>query len=70
VLAPLAIGAVSDAFGQIAYGFWLATAFAAVLFAGLLWNWAVNPTRGMLEQLDLTEYQFGSPSASAPSHNR
>ena len=39
VLAPLAMGAVSDAFGHIIYGFWLATGFAAVLFAGLLLNW-------------------------------
>ena len=57
VLAPLAIGAVSDAFGQIAYGFWMATGFAALLFAGLLLNWVVNPTRAVLERLDLTEYQ-------------
>jgi len=57
VLAPLAIGAVSDAFGEIAYGFWLATGFAALLFAGLLLNWALNPTRAVLEQLDLTEYR-------------
>jgi fucose permease len=60
VVAPLAIGAVSDAFGQIAYGFWLATAFAAMLFAGLLLNWVINPTRTVLEQLDLTEYQHGA----------
>jgi fucose permease len=60
VAAPLAIGAVSDAFGQIAYGFWLATGFAAMLFAGLLFNWVTNPTRAVLEQLDLTEYQQGA----------
>jgi fucose permease len=60
VLAPLAIGAVSDAFGQIAYGFWLATGFAALLFAGVLFNWVVNPTRDVLERLDLTEYQQGA----------
>jgi fucose permease len=60
VLAPLAIGAVSDRFGQIAYGFWLATGFAALLFAGLLLNWVVNPTRAVLERLDLTEYQQGA----------
>ena len=60
VAAPLAIGAVSDAFGQIAYGFWLATGFAAMLFAGLLLNWVVNPTRAVLEQLDLTEYRQGT----------
>ena len=56
VLAPLAIGAVSDALGRIAYGFWLATGFAALLFAGLLFNWIVNPTRTLLERLDLSEY--------------
>jgi len=57
VLAPLAIGAVSDAFGRIVYGFWLATALAALLFAGLTFNWLLNPTRAVLEQLDVTEYR-------------
>jgi fucose permease len=57
VLAPLAIGAVSDAFGQIVYGFWLATALAALLCAGLTFNWLLNPTRAVLEQLDVTEYR-------------
>jgi fucose permease len=56
VVAPLAMGAVSDAMGQIAYGFWLATGFAGLLFVGLLFNWAVDPTRHVLEQLDLTDY--------------
>jgi fucose permease len=60
VAAPLAIGAVSDAFGQITYGFWLATGFAALLFAGLLINWVLNPTRAVLEQFDQTEYQRGA----------
>jgi fucose permease len=57
VLAPLAIGAVSDAFGQIGYGFWLATGFAALLFAAALLNWGLNPTAALLEQLDATEYR-------------
>jgi fucose permease len=57
VLAPLAIGAISDAFGNIAYGFWLATAFAALLFVGGVLNWLLNPTRAVLEQLELSEYQ-------------
>ena len=57
VLAPLAIGAVSDAFGQIAYGFSLATGFAALLFIGALLNWLLDPTRVLLERLDVTEYQ-------------
>ena len=58
VLAPLAIGAVSDAFGNIVYGFWLATGLAALLSIGLIVNWALNPTRAVLEQLDVTEYRL------------
>ncbi len=57
VLAPLAIGAVSDAFGRIEYGFALATVFAALLFIGALFNWLLNPTRAVLERLDVTEYR-------------
>ena len=57
VFAPLSIGAVSDAFGQIEYGFSLATAFAALLFVGALFNWLLNPTRAVLERLDGTEYR-------------
>jgi fucose permease len=57
VLAPLAIGAVSDAFGQIEYGFSLATGFAALLFIGALLNWLLNPTRARLQQLDASEYR-------------
>jgi fucose permease len=56
VFAPMAIGAVSDGFGDITYGFWLATGFAALLFAGMLINWLVNPARAVLEELDRTEY--------------
>jgi fucose permease len=65
VLAPLAIGAVSDAVGNIVYGFWLATGFAAILFMGMLVNWLLNPTRTVLEQLDRTEY--GERAGSLPS---
>jgi fucose permease len=57
VLAPLAIGAVSDAFGRIEYGFALATGFAALLFIGAVFNWLANPTRARLEQLDASEYR-------------
>lgn len=38
-LGPLAMGAISDAFGDPKYGFILATGFAGLLFAGLLLNW-------------------------------
>ena len=57
VLGPLAMGAISDAFGDPKYGFILATGFAAVLFVGLLLNWILNPTRSLLQKLDVTEYQ-------------
>jgi len=56
VIAPLAIGAVGDAFGHIVYGFWLATGFAVVLFTGSVVNWLINPTQRVLEQLEATEY--------------
>ena len=61
VLAPLAIGAVSDAFGRIEYGFALAAGFAALLFIGALLNWLLNPTRARLQQLDASEYRHASP---------
>ena len=57
VVAPLAMGAVGDAMGHIRYGFWLASAFAGLLFSGLLLNWIFNPTRAVLERLDRSEYQ-------------
>jgi fucose permease len=57
VLAPLAMGAVSDAMGHITYGFWLATGLAALLFVGLLLNWLTDPTRAVLERLDFADYK-------------
>jgi fucose permease len=56
VVAPLTIGAVGDAFGSIVYGYWLASGFAALLFAGSVLNWALNPTRAVLEERDTMEY--------------
>jgi fucose permease len=56
VVAPLAMGALSDVTGQIAYGFWLATGLAALLFAGLLVNWLANPTAVVLADVDATDY--------------
>ena len=56
-LGPLAMGAVSDAFGQDAkYGFILATVFAALLFGGVVVNLIFNPTKARLQQLDESEY--------------
>jgi fucose permease len=56
VLAPLAIGAVSDAMGDAKYGFVLATGFAALLFVGLALNSAFNPTVRVFRQADKSEY--------------
>lgn len=56
VVAPMAIGAISDAAGHIRYGFWLATGFALVLFAAALANWLLDPTRAVLARLDASDY--------------
>jgi hypothetical protein len=50
------MGAVSDAFGSPQYGFVLAAIFAALLFAGALFNWIYNPARELLQKLDQSEY--------------
>jgi len=57
-IGPLAMGAVSDAFGSDAkYGFMLATVFAAVLFLGAIYNLVSDPTKKRLQELELSEYQ-------------
>jgi len=53
------MGAVSDAFGHPKYGFFLAAVFAALLFAGLLFNWIRNPAGERLVGLDSSEYRAG-----------
>ena len=58
VLGPLAMGAISDHFGDPKYGFVLATVFAALLFVGLLLNWIFNPARNRLQRLDHSEYEL------------
>ncbi len=55
-LGPLAMGAISDAFGDAKYGFVLATGLAGLLFVSLLLNWIFNPARELLQKLDRTEY--------------
>jgi fucose permease len=57
VVAPLAMGALSDVTGQIVHGFWFATGLAALLFGGLLVNWLRNPTGVVLARLDATDYR-------------
>ena len=63
VLAPLAMGAVSDAMGGPLYGFMLATGFAALLFLGLLLNSVFNPARDVFRRADQNDYEIpgGTP---------
>ena len=60
VIGPLAMGAISDSFGDPKYGFVLATGFAALLCAGLLLNWIFNPARDLLNRLDHSEYEVAA----------
>ncbi|MBB5747132.1 MFS transporter [Brevundimonas variabilis] len=56
VLAPLAMGAVSDAFGGAQYGFVLATILAGVLFAALAVNAVLDPAKARLARFDDSQY--------------
>lgn len=56
VVSPLMIGAAGDAFGDIIYGYWLASGFAVLLFGASVLNWILNPTGAVLEERDTTEY--------------
>jgi len=56
-VGPLAMGAISDLFGHIKYGFFLATIFAGLLFVGMLFNWIYDPAKKRLAELDSSEYQ-------------
>ncbi len=64
-LGPLAMGVVSDAFGHARHGFVLATLFAVLLAAGLLYNWAKDPARARLQAFDHSEYQHADASAKS-----
>lgn len=53
---PLAMAAVSDAYGSSRAGFVLATALALLLSAGLIGNWLLEPARRRLQSSDLEDY--------------
>jgi fucose permease len=53
---PLAMGAVGDAFGDIQYGFALATGFAFLLFVGLLANRLFDPAGARLAARNESDY--------------
>jgi fucose permease len=54
---PLAMAAMSDRFGNSSYGFVLASAFAALLALGLVYNWLRNPAATRLALRDVSEYK-------------
>jgi len=56
VISPLAMGAVSDAFGGAVYGFMLATGLALVLAVAAVANLVLDPARARLEACDESEY--------------
>jgi fucose permease len=64
-LGPLAMGLVSDGFGDARYGFVLATGYSAVLLAGLLLNCIVNPARKLLRERDAGDYGAARDPAAA-----
>ena len=49
-VGPLLMGLVGDLFGNLSYGFYLATGFAALLAAGLWWNHWAQPAAARLAQ--------------------
>ena len=53
---PLAMAAVSDALGDIKFGFVLATGFALLLFAGLLLNRLLDPAGARLASRNASDY--------------
>jgi fucose permease len=60
-VAPLAMAAVSDAYGSTRAGFVLATAFALLLCVGLLGNWLLDPARHRLQASDRDDYGDAVP---------
>lgn len=67
-LGPLAMAAISDAYGSTEAGFVLATGFAFVLLAGLLVNWLANPAQHRLIASDQDDYarEQQPPEVSQP----
>jgi DHA1 family quinolone resistance protein-like MFS transporter len=55
-VGPLAMGAVADLFGDIEYGFVLATGFAGLLFVGLLFNRVFDPAGQRLAARNDSDY--------------
>jgi fucose permease len=64
-LGPLAMARISDAYGSTSAGFVLATVFAALLLAGLLINWFLDPSQHRLRDADRDDYDKELPALPA-----
>jgi fucose permease len=64
-LGPLAMAAVSDAYGSTEAGFVLATVFALLLLAGLLINYFADPARQRLMTSDHDDYAVSTEDSVA-----
>lgn len=62
---PLAMGAISDVYGDTRAGFVLAATFAFLLFAGLTINWLLDPAGQRLGHADRDDYDAALPSVPA-----
>lgn len=51
-LAPTLMALLGDAFGDVRYGFYLATGFASCLAAGMWWNFWCQPAQHRLNNAD------------------
>ena len=49
-LGPLLMGLAGDLFGHVKYGFYMATAFAALLCIALCYNWLRKPAEAKLNR--------------------
>jgi fucose permease len=68
-LGPLAMGAISDAYGTTEAGFVLATVLAALLLAGLTMNWLLDPLGRRLQASDrhYARLEPGDPAGPRPA---
>lgn len=49
-VAPLAMGVISDQFGHVSFGFYLATALAFLLFLLTVFNWKYDPASKVINE--------------------
>jgi fucose permease len=64
-LGPLAMGAISDAYGTTEAGFVLATVLAFLMLAGLVGNWLLDPFGRRLRTSDRDDYGRAQPASTA-----